>query len=342
MWLTSDGAPFHRITGNLAKVLEEYARKAGTAVSLSHAHSILLVAHPDNTGELWVDAAAVSLQVVIRREMQAGTVVFERDIGDVTGLSFPMVPIQPNDRVLYLFREGWRFGLFFDLAGIESVEDLSRRLGRLFRELRYRHLYDLVANQPLFERLVAAGWFPFVEIIADGFQALLSSAEVGFDLADAEAKLLASFDDGRLDRLLTRWLVKPHFKAKEAILKSAVDAYRRGDSIAVLKIVLTEIEGILSDAHLASTGKRAKLKALLKFASASAEAKVGASDSLMFSSAFGTYLEKYTFANFDPLSGPGNAGSRHAVGHGAADPTTYTQTRALQALLVLDQLALYT
>jgi len=43
--------------------------------------------------------------------------------------------------------------------------------------------------------------------------------------------------------------------------------------------------------------------------------------------------------NFDPTAGPGATVSRHAVGHGAAEAAAYTQTRALQALLTLDQIA---
>jgi hypothetical protein len=38
----------------------------------------------------------------------------------------------------------------------------------------------------------------------------------------------------------------------------------------------------------------------------------------------------------------GQAGSRHAVGHGAAAADSYTDARALQALLTIDQLAFYT
>jgi len=38
----------------------------------------------------------------------------------------------------------------------------------------------------------------------------------------------------------------------------------------------------------------------------------------------------------------GTAGSRHAVGHGAAAQESYTMPRALLAILTLDQLAFYT
>jgi hypothetical protein len=125
-------------------------------------------------------------------------------------------------------------------------------------------------------------------------------------------------------------------------LKSAIDNYRAQDPVAVLKIVLTEIEGILADAYRAATGEGAKIKTLLKFAIESAEQKAGAPDTLLLPAAFATYLARHTFADFDPAAQLGSAGSRHAVGHGAADSESYTQQKALQALLMLDQLAFYT
>ena len=50
----------------------------------------------------------------------------------------------------------------------------------------------------------------------------------------------------------------------------------------------------------------------------------------------------YTFANYDPDNHAGDAGSRHAVGHGAANSESYTMIKALQVILTLDQLAFYT
>ena len=344
MALTSDVQIFHRIIQSFGAAIAGYAQQAGKPVHLSAASSVLLVIHQDETAELWVDTVAVSLTVLTKRAIQAGTAVFESDIADVTEMRFPLVEIGPTDRILYLFREDWRFGLFFDFNpdGKLSLDEVARALGTLYRQLKYRHLYDVLADEAAFGRLIKAGWFPFVEIIGGDFKGLADACEAGFELDDAEAQLLKRFGHERLDRMFARWIAKPHFQSKERILLSAVNAYKAQDSVAVLKIVLTEIEGILADAYRASTGKGAKLKELLKFAAELAERKVGAPDTLLFSAAFTQYLDAYTFANFDPTTRTGAAGSRHAVGHGAADGSSYTQVRALQALLTLDQIAFYT
>ena len=73
--------------------------------------------------------------------------------------------------------------------------------------------------------------------------------------------------------MLARWIAKAHLAPKDKLLRSAVNAFKGGEPIAVIKIVLTEIEGALAEAYRASHGTGAKLKALLEFAIASAEKK---------------------------------------------------------------------
>jgi hypothetical protein len=341
--LTSDDPAFHRVVSNLELVIAHYAKLSGFLVNLNHSNSVLLVIHADNSADLWIDSAAVCIKALAKRDMHAGALVFADDIADVTALAFPCVEIASKDRIIYLFRQNWRFGLFFDFNpdGSLSVEDTQKTLGTLFRRLRYHHLYDRVRDQAFIGRLIRTGWFPFAEIIGSDFEILANPCEAGFELGDAEDNLLRKFDDERLDRMFRRWINKPHFKTKERILKSGIEAFKRKDPVAVLKIILTEIEGVFSEAHRAATGRGARWKTALEFALKSAEQKAGVPDSLFFPSEFGVYMREYTFADFDPTSGVILSSSRHAVGHGAADERSYSLARALQALLTLDQLAFY-
>jgi len=343
--LTSDGPLFHRIVENLDGVVSQAARQAGMAVRLSGADMVLLIVKADNTAELWLDTAAVSLRCLAKRSIAAGTAVFENDIADVTGVTFPCVKIEPTDKVLCLFREGWSFGLAFDFNpdGKLDVEEFSSTLGTLYRQLRFRHLYQAVGDTSIFDRLVASGWFPFAEIITAEFRELMDHCAAGFDMAEMENKVVSRFDDARLRRIFERWVAKPHFAGKAVILEEAIEAFVQKKPIAVIKILLTEIEGVLNDAYRAVHGGRgAKLKELIAFAEASATQRAGGNNTLLFPTAFGHYLKSHTFASFDPVSQTGTAGSRHAVGHGAAAEKSYTMAKALQAILTLDQLAFYT
>lgn len=343
--LSSDEPLFHRLVENLDGVIRHMAQKAGAAVNLRRANTVLLIFKPDNSAELWVDAAAVSLQCTIKRAVAARSVIFESDIADVTGMGFPCVTIGEQDKVLCLFREGWSFGLAFDFNpdGKLDLGWFSTALGTLHRTLHYRHLYQAVDDPAIFDPLLAAGWFPFVEIIVTEFHDLARHIEAGFEIAEIEAKIVAAFDAARLGHLFERWVAKPHFAAKAVLLKEAVESFTAQKPASVIKIILTEIEGVLNDAYKAAHGGQgAKIKDLLAFAQASAEQRAGGPDTLFFPAAFGRYLAVHTFANFDPVAQTGTAGSRHAVGHGAAAQDSYTMTRALQAVLTLDQLAFYT
>ena len=284
------------------------------------------------------------MRCAIKRAVSAGNVVVEGDITDVTAMSFPRVKIGEGDKVLCLFREAWRFGLAFDMnpEGKLDVDAFSLTLGTLYRELRYRHLYEAFANPMIFDRLVTAGWFPFAEIISAEFKDLLQHCEAGFDVSEIEDKVIAKFDEARLKHIYERWVTKPHFAAKDILLKEAVDAFTQKKPVTVIKILLTEIEGVLNDAYRAAHGGQgAKLKDLLVFAQDSAERRAGGRNTMLFPASFGRYLLTHTFANFDPAGQTGTAGSRHAVSHGAATQDSYTLTKALQAILTLDQLAFY-
>ena len=343
--LTSDEPLFHRLVENLANVINHMAQQAGIWVNPRNADTVLLVLKPDAAAELWLDTAAVSIRCALKRAIAAGTAVFEHDITDVTGMSFPCVAFGEGDKVLCLFREDWRFGFAFDMNpdGKLDLEGFTTTLGTLYRELRYKHLYDALSEPAVFDRLLSAGWFPFAEIITAEFRDLLNHYEAGFNVAEIEDRIIAKFDSVRIQRILERWVAKPHFATKADLLKAAITAFSNNEPVAVIKILLTEIEGVLNDAHRAAhSGQGAKLKELLAFAQASAERKAGGSNTLLFPKAFGRYLREHTFANFDPIAQTGTAGSRHAVGHGAASQESYTMPRALQAILTLDQLAFYT
>lgn len=339
--ITSDEPSFHKMAGGLARAIQHYSALAGTPIDLQRAATVLLVIKRDKSAELWVDTAAVAIKVMAKRDFEAGSPVLESDIVDIAEMAFPCVRFEKEDKVVVLFRQDWRFGLFFDFNSRRdfSKTDMNRSLGALLRNLKYRHIFDTIDNQDVLARLTETGWFPFAEIITSEFPAIAQACEAGFDLTDIEASVLASFDRPRLDRMLKRWLSRPALASREPVLRSAVRSFVADDPVAVMKTVLTEREGVLREAYQAIHGTGAKLDALLEFAVASAERKAGSPTSLLLPASFAKYLRERPFAHFDPTVGLGHASSRHAVGHGMAAPATYTKVGALQVLLTLDQLA---
>ncbi|MDR6624472.1 hypothetical protein [Caulobacter segnis] len=345
--LTSDEALFHQIVPNLAAAIELAVSRSGGSVSLARADTVLLVLRPDDSGEVWADTAAVTMQTALKRPgpIPAGSVLFEHDVADITGMWFPLVEVGPNDRILCLFREGWRFALFFDVdrhrGGELSIEAAQKTLGSLYRRMKYADLYAALADQPTFEGLVSKGWFPFLELMSGEFKTLLLAQQAGWDLADTEAALIAKFDDARLERLFARWMERAVLEAKAAILRSAIDAFKRQDPVAVIKILLSEIEGVMAAGYHTAKGERThRIEKLLAFVLETAEQHAGGKDTLFFPVEFGRYLKDYTYVGFAPGDRRA-AGSRHAVGHGAVEAEDYTMTRALQVILTLDQIAFH-
>jgi hypothetical protein len=77
--ITSDNPIFHKLLDNLAGVI---AHVTNDSVRLAHSNKILLIYKPDRNLELWIDTAAISIQCIIKRSMEAGTVIMESDIAD--------------------------------------------------------------------------------------------------------------------------------------------------------------------------------------------------------------------------------------------------------------------
>jgi hypothetical protein len=123
------------------------------------------------------------------------------------------------------------------------------------------------------------------------------------------------------------------------VLRAGVDAFLGGNAILAIKTLITEIEGVLQDAHIEAKGVSAKTGQLIEFVTSNAIAKAGAPDTLMLPPEFQRYLARNIFETFDPM-GVGRA-ARHSVSHGAAPPAAYTMVRALQVLLTLDQLSFF-
>src|SRR5438876_802980 len=84
-----------------------------------------------------------------------------------------------SDIIVFCFKAGWRFGLFFDFTYSQFQKDyvvdgdvLQKDLGKHYRQLLFDYLYKLVENTATFTELKKDGWFPYVEIINNEYKTL--------------------------------------------------------------------------------------------------------------------------------------------------------------------------
>ena len=83
--------------------------------------------------------------------------------------------------------------------------------------------------------------------------------------------------------------------------------------------------------------RRLRQKQLIDALERRAKSQKSGEYSLLLPEQFLDYLRNCYFKDFD-LSSSDVELSRHSVSHGAAKPDSYTRSRALQGILVLDQL----
>ena len=202
--LTSDDFIFHQVASQIANMIEEEAMRAGHPVDVRSARVTLLVVRPGSGSLLYLDSAAVAIQARMKGAKEAGQVIFASDIADVSGMSFPAVALEPTDKVVVIFREQWRYALFFDLEGKLDVSAMVRSLGQLLRAMRFANVYAVLQRLELRDKMLEGGWFPFIEIHSDEFQQISSALVSGEDLRRLEALLPDRFPAERIDRLFER------------------------------------------------------------------------------------------------------------------------------------------
>ncbi|NSY72587.1 hypothetical protein G6L35_22930 [Agrobacterium tumefaciens] len=202
-------------------------------------------------------------------------------------------------------------------------------------------LYASIAHEATFRSMVEAGWFPFLELGIAEIRSLLDTIEAAFPLEEEEYRLITAFNDARLERMFARWMERAHLKEQETILRPAINAFKNREPVTVIKIVLSEIEGVMSDSYYHVHGERPyRSNKLPDFMIEQAERRAGGRDTLFFPVEFGKYLKNYTYAEFKHDDASATV-SRHAVSNGRVPSSAYTMARALQSLLTLDQLAFY-
>jgi hypothetical protein len=189
--------------------------------------------------------------------------------------------------------------------------------------------------------MTKAGWFPFIEGMGGDFDPLIKAYREEFDIENQEKELVAKFTPERIDKIAERWWRNPALDKHKAVLQAGLDAFKNGNPILSIKTIMTEVEGILADVHLAEKGSTAKTKELLEHAVEKGVKKADGEASLFFPSEFLEYLLEVAYPNFDPNAPKAAGASRHPVAHGYAAGDLYTQARALQVILTLDQIHFY-
>ena len=316
-------------------------------VLVSSVFQFLILIHDNLSADLYLNDFSTKILMMPKRNLKKGEIIRTNDIADVGRMSFDNIHIKETDKVICCFKVGWKFGLFFDLHREEplNIESMETELGMIYRYLSFQYVYNTLESAPHFDKLLEDGWFPFIEIIGSEFREVSKAYELLREPHTKIQELINKFDKQRIDTICSKWWDKPLFLDKKIILESGIDSYLRGDDqgfIGCIKTLLPEIEGIIRLHYFEETGKgkNVKVSELISHIVEKGKIKTGSEFSLFLPRAFFEYLKESVFPNFDLERGNISL-SRHTSSHGVAKAEDYTKVRALQMILILDQIYFY-
>ncbi|MBU0528476.1 hypothetical protein KKF86_01795 [bacterium] len=336
----SDQQEFYKYTEQISNL---FLAQAGFFID--RVCQFLLLVHKDLSVDIYVNDFPVIAEMRVKKATKKGQPIGINDIADIKQIRFEGIDIKEDDKIAYCFKIGWKFGLYFNFDPKRELEidKLQQEIGSLYRYLKFQHIYKTLENEKMFEELQKDGWFPFIEILGQPFKELETMYQNKFVFENKIKSFVDSFDEERIKAISERWWSKKEFSDKKTLIEAGLDAYYKNDKngfINCIKTLTSEIEGIVRLQYFDETNKpKSTFKELIKHVVDKGKAK-SSENSLFLPLHFLEYLEKVFFADFDLSSGKVEL-SRHSSCHGVAKEEDYRKIKALQTILVLDQLFFY-
>lgn len=346
--LISDTPEFYKHMEELTKIYFSAEFLEKTQRTVDSMHRFLILVHSDLSADIYVNDFQIAATVRLKRSLEnfeVGALIWHSDIADMHELDFPDIDIQDTDSVICCLKVGWKFLLYFNFVDRGRRTDLASMqtdLGRLHRYLRFQDVYHTLESENSFEDMVVDGWFPFVEILGKDYEELVAAYQNERSAPDNTVRtLLDSFDESRIKGMTEKWWGNHLFREKRKLLQAGIEAFLRrteSDYISCIKNLYTEMEGILRF-HYQDTGEGSEIgqKQLIPHLIETGKRTAKSDDSLIFPEQFLKYLTDRVFGNFNLETGSVEL-SRHSISHGVAAAEDYTEAKALQALLILDQI----
>jgi hypothetical protein len=352
--LISDDPAFYLYSEHLSSIFLNKKQ-----IQVDNVYQFLIIIHQDLSADLYVNDFSVLVEIKAKRDVKAGELVMQGDIADIRKVKFAGIEIKDTDKIIYCFKVGWRFGLFFDFTprlqpvsivnpiDVEKldIDKMEMSIGGLRRYLSFYHVYKVLESEVQFEEMKKDGWFPFVEIIAGEYKKLTEIYQNKFDFENQINSIINSFTGERIKKITEKWWKNQIFADKKILIEAGISAYLQDNQdgyINCIKNLCTELEGILRKFYQAETGKgnNVRVKEFISHVVEKAKTSSGSEYSLLLPLPFLNYLQDVIFTNFDVEAGNIDI-SRNSSSHGVASTEKYTKERALQLILVLDQIYFY-
>ncbi|EKE27152.1 MAG: hypothetical protein ACD_4C00022G0005 [uncultured bacterium (gcode 4)] len=275
---------------------------------------------------------------------------FKYEITWIWEISLEDFDIWEKDWIIFCFKENWKFWLYFDFTplfpswnNVINKEQLAKKLWKAYTFLFYNEELDYINKNEIYDEMIKDWWFPFFEILWN-YSGLYEFYKE-WKVVDAIFQdILKKFNNEYLIWLFEKWVKDETFNQKKDLLRAWIDAYisdTKSWYINCIKTLWTEIEWLLQYYYFWNTWKYNNTDELIKYL----KNKINNSNkssllSLWFNEKFIEYLEKNVFNYFDLKTWKIDI-SRHTVWHWYAKDEEYTKIKALQYILIIDQLHYY-
>ncbi|MBW1746288.1 MAG: hypothetical protein JRJ25_08280 [Deltaproteobacteria bacterium] len=151
---TSDQKEFYNHTEQISNIFLNRAD-----VLINGVYQFLVIIHKDLSADLYINNFPVVAEIISKRGIQKGEAISQNDIADISKLEFPDVVIEKTDKIIYCFKVGWKFALFFDLDRRHDLEidNMQLELGTLYRYLQFQYVYNVLESGIQFDEMLSDG-----------------------------------------------------------------------------------------------------------------------------------------------------------------------------------------
>lgn len=320
------------------RIFHTYADQIISMFKIHNLPSNLLIRiNKDNKAKIYIDNFPVSHRVLINTSKNKGQFIYKHEIDDIESVSFSdsinnINPIK-GERLIFLFRYNFSFGLYFDLSGNLDPDKALKEIGELYSRLMFYNFY-WTCNEKNLQKLIKRGWFPF---------AGLSEGDCNYILERLYripvTWLKQRFNEEWIYSISEKWFRKEVFNLKGKSIKEGLDSFIQKKYIASCSTLIPIIEGLISESYKLDNNKNLgfKDKEILKYLkNKTSLLNLNRLSPLLFLGYLSNYVYKQGMRKKDL-----KRVNRHTHSHSRVSENEYTLETNVKIILTINQLYYY-
>ncbi len=334
--LTSDDGKFHDY---IDQIKCSFFDKLG--ISSDSTSKFLIVIHDNSTAHIYINDFLVKIRVGDSTDLLDTVLIPDSDIRSLKKVTFPEIEIKKTDKIIFCFKVKWKFGLFFFLDPFNPLilDRLALKIASLYKHLMFEYIYFTLESKIEFMKMMIDGWFPFIELLGEEFNEIKDIYSDELDHENRKNFYVDAFDKSRIDSITFKWWQNPIYEKQQPLIESGLIAYLKNNRegyIVCIKKLIKEIEEVIRFRYFKETGKGGKvsLTYLLTYLIERGKTQSSQKDLLFIPEYFYKYLKEIVFSVF-------NFETDKIDSLSLEFPEDYLKTRALQTILILDQIYQY-